>query len=181
MSQRDEELLARATTVQLQGLAYRNQPPGFDPRSGAGARRRGGRFNPPNSFPVLYLALTPDTAAAELHRAAEGMGLPVSAVLPRELFRYDVDLTRVLDLRDQAVRDVLGVTLPELLAADRTRSHQIGEAASRLGIQALVCPSATGVGDILAVFVDNLGSGTCEPHLVATWATEDQVGGGGQP
>jgi RES domain-containing protein len=176
VSERDEELLARAATTRLQGIAYRNQPPGFDPRSGAGARRRGGRFNPPNSFPVLYLAVTPDTAAAELHRAAEGMGLRVAAVLPRELYRYDVDLVRVLDLRDRSIRDALGVTLDELLAADRTRSHQIGEAASRLGVQALVCPSATGVGDVLAVFVDNLGSATCDPHLAVTWTTEDQIG-----
>jgi RES domain-containing protein len=178
VSSRVEELLARAPTVRIEGVAYQNQPPGFDPRSGAGARRRGGRFNPPNSFPVLYLALTPDTAAAELRRGAEGMGLPVAGVLPRELFRYDVDLARVLDLRDQAVRDTLGVTREELLAADRTRSHQIGEAASRLGVQAVVCPSATGLGAIVAVFTDNLGSGTCEPHLVATWETEGQIGTG---
>lgn len=176
MSPRDEERLARAPTVRLACTAFRNQPPGFDPRSGAGARRRGGRFNRPNGFPVLYLALSAETAGAELRRGAQEMGLPIAAVLPRELFQYDVELDRVIDLRDQATRDAVRASLDELLAADRTRSHQIGEAALRLGIQALVCPSATGIGDVLVVFVDNLGSGTCEPHLVTTWVTEVHVG-----
>lgn len=176
MTARDEELLARAPTGPLHTTAYRNQPPGFDPRSGAGARRRGGRFNPPDSFPVLYLALSPATAAAELHRGAEAMGLPTSAVLPRELYRYDVDLTTVLDLRDEATRQALEVTIDELLAADRSRSTQLGAAAAARGIQALICPSATGVGYVVAVFVENLGASRCEPHLVTTWTTETDVG-----
>ena len=48
--------LAPRTSLSL--IAYRNQAKGFDPRSGDGARRLGGRFNPPHSFPVLYLCLT---------------------------------------------------------------------------------------------------------------------------
>jgi RES domain-containing protein len=125
---------------------------------------------------VLYLALSPATAAAELHRGAEAMGLPTSAVLPRELYRYDVDLTTVLDLRDETTRQALEVTIDELLAADRSRSTQLGAAAAARGIQALICPSATGVGYVVAVFVENLGASRCEPHLVTTWTTETDVG-----
>ena len=177
MTLRDEELLARASKTGLKCIAYRNQPSGFDPRSGAGARRRGGRFNPPNSFGVLYLAMSCETAGAELQRASAAMGLPLAAVLPRELFQYDVDLQAIVDLRDPATREQLEVTVDELLAADRVRSQQVGEAASRLGIQALICPSATGIGDVLVVFVDNIGAGVCEPHLLGTWSIEAEVGG----
>jgi RES domain-containing protein len=175
VSTRDEDLLARVPVISFSGAAYRQQSPTFDPRSGAGARRMGGRFNPPNSFPVLYLGLSVETVAAELHRAAAAMGLPTDAVLPRELFRYDIELVAVVDLRGEGVLDTLGTTREELLSADRARGQSLGAAAARMGAQALICPSATGVGDVLAVFVDNLGSGRCEPQLLETWETRHNV------
>lgn len=42
----------------LSAVGYRNQTRGYDPTSGEGARRFGGRFDPPGSFPVLYLYTT---------------------------------------------------------------------------------------------------------------------------
>lgn len=56
------QYLARAGASRADVTGYRNQAPGFDPRSGEGARRFGGRFNPPGSFPTLYLcSITPAT------------------------------------------------------------------------------------------------------------------------
>jgi RES domain-containing protein len=52
------------------GICYRQQSPKYDPLSGEGARMQGGRFNPPNSFPVLYLCSTAGCAAAEFMRFA---------------------------------------------------------------------------------------------------------------
>lgn len=43
------------TGTALSTVAYRSQAKGFDPRRGDGARRLGGRFNPPHTFPVLKL------------------------------------------------------------------------------------------------------------------------------
>lgn len=91
--------LAPRTSLSL--IAYRNQAKGFDPRSGDGARRLGGRFNPPHSFPVLYLCLTRPCVIAELTRQAERQGLNVDASLPRELFEFSADLDTVLDLTDR--------------------------------------------------------------------------------
>jgi len=55
MSTFDAQALGPLVGTGLNAVAYRNQARGFDPRSGDGARRFGGRFNPPHSVPVLYL------------------------------------------------------------------------------------------------------------------------------
>ncbi len=71
MATLDPRVVARQPGTSLEFVAYRNQATGFDPRSGEGARRNGGRFNPPHSFPVLYLCLTKpgDPVAGELMEA----------------------------------------------------------------------------------------------------------------
>lgn len=181
MTERDEERLARLNLASYSGTAYRHQSPGFDPRSGTGARRRGGRFNPPRSFQVLYLALSVETAAADLRQAAERMNLPLAAALPREVFVSTVSLDHVLDLRASEALAGLEVTRNQLLAADQARSRVVGEAVNRPGVQALIAPSATGVGDVLALFPENLSAGTIEPRLLATWEAVGDVPGMHQP
>ena len=52
--------------INLASVGYRNQAPGFDARRGEGARRFGGRYNPPRSFPVIYLCLTKDRRVSEI-------------------------------------------------------------------------------------------------------------------
>jgi RES domain-containing protein len=65
---------------------FRNQTPGFDPRSGEGGRRFGGRFNSAKSFPVIYLCLTRRCAVAELTRQADRQSVRLDDLLPRELW-----------------------------------------------------------------------------------------------
>lgn len=176
MTGRLEDRVAQILPTSYRGTAYRQQGPGYDPRSGAGARRRGGRFNPPRSFPVIYLAMSIETAAAELRHVSARMGIALHDALPREVFAFDLDLTRVLDLRDEEKLDQLGITKDELLAADQLRSREIGEAALRVGFQAIAAPSATGTGDVLAVLLDNLGPGRCEPTPLVEWNEESDIG-----
>jgi hypothetical protein len=99
------------------------------------------------------------------------MTLPLVDVLPREVFIYAVSIDRVLDLHANEALASLDVSRSELLAADQARSRNVGEAASRRGVQALIAPSVTGVGDVLVLFPENLGAGTCEPRLLKTWDT----------
>ncbi len=176
MTARLEDRLARVAPTSFRGTAYRQQGAGYDPRSGAGARRHGGRFNPPRSFPVLYLALSLETTAAELRHVAARTGLALEEALPREVFAFDLELTEVLDLRDDNALAELDVTRDELLSADQLRSREIGEAALHLGFQAIVAPSATGTGEVLAVLADNLGAGKCEPRRLGDWNTESDLG-----
>ena len=70
-------------------------------------------------------------------------------LLPRVLYRYEIELDRVLDLTDGKVR-------------------------ARVGLGADVL---TGVGDVLAVFVQHIGRGRLEPKLVEEWRSLDQLDG----
>jgi hypothetical protein len=71
------------------GIAYRNQSPRYDPRSGEGARINGGRFNPPG-FPTLYLCETRPCVVAELTRQGTRHVVGVEGLLPRVLYRYEL-------------------------------------------------------------------------------------------
>jgi RES domain-containing protein len=71
----------------------------FDPLSGAGAARAGGRWNEPGQ-PALYLSNSHATAIAEYQQE-----LP----RPGTLTAYDVDAQAILDLADRAVREAIGI------------------------------------------------------------------------
>lgn len=104
----DPRVVASAPKTSIQAVGYRNQPPGFDPLSGVGARRAGGRFNPPNSFPVLYLCTTRPCAAAELTRQAKRQGLRFDDFLPREVFEITGALLAAELVARWTTRDELG-------------------------------------------------------------------------
>jgi RES domain-containing protein len=171
----EPERVATARLVTFAGSGYRHLSPKYDPLSGEGARLNGGRFNPPGSFPVLYLCLSRHCAAAELQRAGERQAIGTEALLPRRLFRYDVRLERVLDLTVDAVRRSVGVSTQALTGPDWAVCQELGVAAHALGVQAVRSPSATGVDDVLAVFAHNLALGRLEPHLVEEWRSLEDV------
>ena len=172
----DPRSLGRLPRSALNAAAYRNQAKGFDPRSGEGARRLGGRFNPPNSFPVLYLCLTKPCVVAELSKQAQRQGLTVEDLLPRELWEIAVELDGVLDLTDTKTCDELGLVDADLVREDRSLTREIGEAAHEHQFQAIRSPSATGVDHILAVFPENLSGRALQVELLAVWTNLTDLG-----
>lgn len=140
-----------------------------EPLSGEGARIHGGRFNPPDSFPVLYLCTTRLCAAAELRHRGERLVIGIEGLLPRVLYRYEISLDWVLDLTSGETLDHLGVTTAEIIGTDVGIPRLIGEAAYANGVQAIRAPSATGVDEVLAVFPELLGSGRLLAELVERW------------
>lgn len=173
----DRGLLGQVPAVSLSVVTYRNQAKGFDPRSGDGARRLGGRFNPPGSFPVLYLCLTRPCVVAELTRQAERQGLSVDALLPRELFEISVALDKVLDLTDTPTLDALGIAPPDLVREDHGFTRELGEAAHGHGFQAVRSPSATGVDHVLAIFPEELAGSVLDVNLLGEWNTAEDLFG----
>lgn len=171
----DPRRLTGVASTELDSVGYRNQAPGFDPRSGEGARRFGGCYNPPRSFPVIYLCLTRPCLVAELTTQATRQSVQVSDLLPRELWSVATTLERVLDLTDRAVLDTLGMGAADLVRPDHSFTQQIGEAAHDRQLQAIRSPSATGVDQVLAVFPENLGAATLQVQLVEVWETEDTL------
>lgn len=169
-SARPVDALDRIDPLLYRGEAYRHLAPHWHPLSGAGARIQGGRWNPPESFATLYLAPQPETAAAEFRRMADRIGRPPEDFLPRRLYRYRLDLRAVVDLtgeRAQLPEPVAGL---DFAAADPMATQEVGEAAALLGREAILAPSATGIGSVLAIFIDRLlPDSTVEPLDFETW------------
>jgi RES domain-containing protein len=139
-----------------EGAALRHVAPGHDPLATAGARIRGGRWNPPESFGTLYLALDRGTVITEFHRLAARHGLRPEDFLPRDLHHFRVKLEAVLDLRREDALEAVGLDVTRVRSDNRAPCQAIGEAAHYLGLEAVLAPSATGSGDVLAVFFDRL-------------------------
>lgn len=171
----DPTRVAAAPLSRFSGEGWRHLSPGHDPLSGEGARLNGGRFNPAGSFPVLYICRTRPCAVAELRRLGERQAIGVEGLLPRHLYRYDIRLDRVLDLTDAGVRGEVGLGLEVLTGPDWTVCQELGATAHALGVQAVQSPSAAGVDDVLAVFVQHIGLGTVEPTMVEEWHTVADV------
>ena len=97
----DRSKLAEVAGKSASVNGYRNQATGFDPRSGEGARRFGGRFNRPHSYPAVYLCTTQPCVVAELTRQARRQGLTVEDLLPRELRRACLPILPTVDRRER--------------------------------------------------------------------------------
>ena len=102
---------------------------------------------------MIYTALSEDAMRAEFDR------LTILAVVtrpaPRLMAAINVSLSRVLDLRDEDLLETLGVAVADLTADPPTLPRELGEAAHYLGYEAIIAPSAAGVGVVLAIFGDS--------------------------
>jgi RES domain-containing protein len=160
------------------GACYRAAAPQWsrshDLFSGEGARRIGGRWNPPG-IRAAYVALSPEAALAEQLAQGRRAGIPDAHALPSVVSWGDARLSRVLALSDRALVRQLETTLRALLASDWPRENAagrealpqaIGRAARESGWEALLVPSAAVRGaENLVVFPDRLVLGSrCTPH-----------------
>ncbi|WP_419553245.1 RES family NAD+ phosphorylase [Candidatus Poriferisodalis sp.] len=154
---------------------FRNQTPGFPPTSGKGALLKGGRYNPPGSFPTVYLCSTRACTVAELTRSATQQGLRIADMLPRELWEIStVEPVVLLDLTDPATLRHLSLTHSNLARDDLQTTQQIGQAAFDTECQAIRGPSATGIDIVYAVFPEKLQS-ALQATLIETWTAPAQL------
>lgn len=149
--------MARADATRIDRNGWRTGPgqipkDEIDPFSGSGAKLSGGRYNPPNSFATAYIPMTKKVAGAEFLRMARvGHNCPPERLLPRFVYRVQLVSDDVLDLSDPAVRDILGIGIEQLIAADKRHPQLIGEIAHRLGFEVIVAPSVTNEGNVAVV------------------------------
>lgn len=175
MAQIDAAAVVALSAASYEGAGYRQQAPEFDPLSGEGARRKGGRFNPPDSFSVLYLCSTRACAVAEFYRAGNRLAIGPEGLLPRHLYRYDIRLDRIVDLTRTESLGQLGIPQSDLVGENHSATRDLGKMAYSLGIQAIRSPSATGRDDVIALFIENIGSGVINPEWAEVWAILDDV------
>jgi RES domain-containing protein len=173
-----EQLKARLTRLlptaaPFATAVYRSSTPRYatetDLLTGDGSKRRGGRWNP-IGLAVVYGSLTPETAMAESLAHHRYYGISVKDAMPRTFVAIDANLQTVLDLRLGSVRQRLQVSLDRILAVDWRKevragrepiTQTLGRAASDVGLEGLIVPSAVDPsGHNLLVFPNNLqGSG----------------------
>jgi RES domain-containing protein len=138
--------------VRLRALVYRAHNPrwAFNPASGDGAARYGGRFNPVG-IPALYTSRRMETAWLEAQQA-----FPFKAQ-PMTICAYDVDSADVADLTDPQIQGNLAIDAADL-ACPWERMVSLGrvppswDLARRLideGIAAIIVPSfAPGASEV---------------------------------
>ena len=168
--------LENAPVQPFSGFVYRVIAEKYreSPLSAIGSVRSGGRYNVPNSFPVLYCADSQMTAMLEveaLFTTADGQlhGAPRD---PDLVLSLRCDLKRVIDLTDEHFYRELGTTRDELVSllpsrfivnarGEETPTQVLGAACSFTGrISALKVPSAAHeAGFCLDVLLDSLQVG----------------------
>lgn len=141
--------------MSFDGVVYRHYAPTYGALNGEGARRLGGRWNPPESYATLYTATDVETVDAEFDRLLASARLSPASVRPRDLAAIHLRLSRVVDLRQEVVRNALGVTLEDLVGESTAVTRAIGEGAHHLGYEAVLAPSAAGPGSVVALFLTN--------------------------
>lgn len=153
--------------------AWRYCSPQYDPTSGEGAARAGGRFNPPD-VDTLYLCTTKACSVAEYRkklaeRRQDAIELGHPALMPdQNLYKYHVRLCSVLDLTSRETREALGVSVSDLTQPDRETPQGIGATAYDNNVQAVLSWSATGQDKVLAVYTDHAKAGISY-ELVEYW------------
>lgn len=169
----DAELVARVDGLDAaayRGDAFRHLPPAYDPLSGRGARIHGGRWNPPDSFSVLYLGLDRRTVVDEFERLAHRQRRDPGDFLPRAFYRYDLVLQNVLDLRDAEALEAIGLSAAELASDQLAACQRVGHAAHDAGREGILAPSAAGDGTVFALFLDGMQPrSTIAPTRMELW------------
>ena len=171
--------LARIKLASIDAAIWRHMSPREHsrPDSGDGATGTGGRFNPPDSFPVVYGSLSRSAAGAEFRRVAQRNPIGIENLLPRHLYRFRIKSDSALDLRLPSVREALD--LPEIRSAAIHRAHSqlIGEMARALGIHLIVAPSAIAEHSMAAIFPDLVPQHSWEFRHMEIWMNISDVPG----
>ena len=132
--------------------------------SGEGSLKHGGRWNAPETFPVIYSSTRPGTAIEEAFQLAADYDLSPDDLKPRLTCGIEWNLARVIDLTRSNLPAWL--KLPEWMRENFSRINArgfetlcqaFGRAARNFGLSAILCPSARVAGAInLVVFRDRL-------------------------
>ena len=120
------------------------------PLDGRFAAERGGRWNPPGSFPVVYLCATHEVARANVLRRLDGLPYSLLDVLPERrpvLIETDVPAHRAVDVLSDAGCLAAGLPVTYPLEAGGSevgwaRCQEVGRVAEAQDERSIACRSA---------------------------------------
>lgn len=122
--------------------------------------RAGGRWGPSGAFPVLYLGRPRRSVVVEAYRHLVDPfeGMTGDMVQPRRLVVVDVTVTEVLDLRSPEHLEAVGLTVAEVASpvGSYETCWRVATAAHQLNLHGVLATAATGLGETLALFEDQL-------------------------
>jgi RES domain-containing protein len=123
----------------------------------------GGRWGARRAFEVLYLGRPRQSVVVEAYRHLVDDELDRAAqlaatVIERRVLTCEVQVDNVLDLRPQQARTAVELADDELFSepGEYDRCQAIGAAAHQLGHHGVIAPSASRLGETLALFSTNL-------------------------
>ena len=102
------------------------------------------------------LRISREAAVAEFYQLVSRAGVDATSLLPRELVALELSLGKCLDIRSGEMRDRLDLGSNLIRAADASACQAVGAAAHHLGLEGIIAPSATGIGNVVAVFIGRL-------------------------
>jgi RES domain-containing protein len=137
--------LARLKPIEWRDNLWRIAREGRDPLH---PNTRGARWNPAG-VAALYASVDRDTAVAEWRYR---MSLePQAPSRPFHLHRLSVELVGVLDIRDRAVLEALGVRYEDLRQSDPVSCRMVGQIADWMHQDGLLVPSVRSKGSNLVL------------------------------
>jgi len=153
----DEGLVQRIDargTIHWSGTCYRYTAANRDPLSGEGARRFGGRWNPPSLFAAIYLADSAQACMVEVERAAQAASTTAETMLevPYRLHTVDLADLAVLDLTTAEAREAVGLEDDDIYGDDWSACQAVGHAAWFLHVQGVLVPAAGGIGLVITAY-----------------------------
>lgn len=123
----------------------------------------GGRWGARGGYEVLYLGRPRESVVVEAYRHLVDDDLDAPAelattVLERRIVTCDVSVPGILDLRPAVARERLDLDDTTLRSevGDYDACQAVGVAAHQLGLNGIIAPAATGLGETLALFPLNL-------------------------
>jgi RES domain-containing protein len=147
----------------VQASFYRHIPHGADPLYRP-PDPADGRWQHGTVIEGWYLADTPETAWAEWYRALAELAIPPERMLPRDLWRWVVELEQVALLNTPARLERVGLPVPQPTSSQWSRYQYVGDTLYRAGYRALLVVSAARPANRnLVVFRESLEVDSCTP------------------
>jgi len=155
--------VGRTPRVTVDGVFERHVSEKWLDRALVDGSRSGGRWAQPGAFPVIYLGRPRDSVVVEAYRhlVDDIEGMTAERVRGRFLLRSQVLVHDVVDLRGREARLAVGLQDDEISSdvGDYEACRRIGHVAHQLNLHGVLAPSASGLGETLALFVDFLAPG----------------------